>query len=252
MFVAIDRTIKSAFVERHQEGGKIIAAQFLRNPVAAVPYRIHIVLTDNGIQFTNDARHEYAFHHIFDRACDENGTEHRLAQVNHPWTNGQVERMNRTIKEATVKRYHYDSHDHCRQHLGDFVVAYNFGRRLKALKGLTPHEAICKTWQNEPGQFTSNPHHQVPGSNTQAGICPHRLRGKGVSRSSRPMSRQKPTRTDSEVVRALMARARTMPFAGITPSSASVNPKALNRLLLFSETRMRSVARNCAKAFTTV
>jgi hypothetical protein len=27
-----------------------------------------------------------------------------------PWTNGQVERMNRTIKEATVKRYHYDSH----------------------------------------------------------------------------------------------------------------------------------------------
>ena len=49
-----------------------------------------------------------------------------------------VERMNWTIKEATVKRYHYDSHDQFRQHLGDFVAAYNFARRLKTPKGLTP------------------------------------------------------------------------------------------------------------------
>ena len=37
------------------------------------------------------------------------------------WTNGQVERMNRTIKEATVQRYHYGNHDQLRQHLDDFV-----------------------------------------------------------------------------------------------------------------------------------
>ncbi|MGO1305455.1 MAG: integrase core domain-containing protein, partial [Sphingomonas parapaucimobilis] len=97
---------------------------------------------------------------------DENRIEHRLTKVKHPWTNGQVERMNRTIKEATVKRYHYDSHDQLRQHLGDFVAAYNFGRRLKTLKGLTPYEAICKVWQNEPHRFISNPHHQMPGPNT--------------------------------------------------------------------------------------
>ena len=65
-----------------------------------------------------------------------------------------------------LKRYHYDSHQQLRQHLGDFVAAYNFGRRLKTLKGLTPYEAICKAWQNEPSRFTSNPHHQNPGSNT--------------------------------------------------------------------------------------
>lgn len=53
--------------------------------------------------------------------------------------------MNRTIKEATVKRYHYDDHDQLRQHLADFIAAYNFGRRLKTLKSLTPCEAICKT-----------------------------------------------------------------------------------------------------------
>ena len=52
--------------------------------------------------------------------------------------------MNRTINEATVKRYHYDSLDQLRQHFGDFVAAYSFERRLETLKGLTPHETICK------------------------------------------------------------------------------------------------------------
>ena len=44
--------------------------------------------------------------HMFNRVCVANGIEHRTTKPNHPWTNGQVERMNRTIKEATVKRYH--------------------------------------------------------------------------------------------------------------------------------------------------
>jgi hypothetical protein len=57
---------------------------------------------------------------------------------------GQVERMNLTIKEATVKRFRYDSHDQLRMHLADFMAAYNFARRLKTLDGLTPYEYIAK------------------------------------------------------------------------------------------------------------
>jgi transposase InsO family protein len=93
-------------------------------------------------------------------------SKHRLTKPRHPWTNGQVERMNRTIKDATVKRFHYESHDQLRQHLGDFVAAYNFARRLKTLRGLTPYEAICKAWAEEPARFTHDPHHQIPGPNT--------------------------------------------------------------------------------------
>jgi transposase InsO family protein len=73
--------------------------------------------------------------------------------------------MNRTIKDATVKRYYYDSHDQLRQHLADFVSAYNFARRLKTLKGLTPYEFICKTWLKEPNRFSLDPVHQMPGLN---------------------------------------------------------------------------------------
>ena len=165
LFVAIDRTSKFAFVELHQQAGKMVAAQFLRNLIAVVPYTIHTVQTDNGIQFTNMAHHKYAVHHIFDRACDEHGIEHRLTKVKHPWTNGQVERMNRTIKDATVKRYHYDSHAQLAAHLQDFINAYNYARRLKTLRGLTPDEYICKSWAIEPQRFNLNPHHQSPGPN---------------------------------------------------------------------------------------
>ena len=138
MFVAIDRTSKFAYVELLEKYGKLEAAQFLRNLIAAIPYKIHTILTDNGIQFTNRKKDKYAFQHIFDRVCAEHGIEHRLTKVNHPWTNGQVERMNRTIKEATVKRYHYSSHQQLKEHLFNFVNAYNFAKRLKTLKGLTP------------------------------------------------------------------------------------------------------------------
>ena len=103
---------------------------------------------------------------MFDRVCNDNGTEHRLTKPNHPWTNGQVERMNRTIKEATVTRYYHDTHEQLRRHLQDFIDAYNFGRRLKTLKGLTPYEYICKCWTSQPGRFILDPIDQMPGLNT--------------------------------------------------------------------------------------
>lgn len=74
--------------------------------------------------------------------------------------------MNRMIKEATVKRFHYDSHGELRVHLGDFLAACNFARRIKTLNGLTPYEYICKLRPSEPDKFILNPIHQMPGLNT--------------------------------------------------------------------------------------
>jgi hypothetical protein len=74
--------------------------------------------------------------------------------------------MNRTIKDATVKRYHYDSHDKLRTHLADVMAACNHARRLKTLGGLTPYEYICKIWTSEPDRFILDPIHQMLGLNT--------------------------------------------------------------------------------------
>ena len=121
----------------------MVAAQFLRNLIAEVPDAIHTVLIDNGI-------------------------EHRLTRITQPWTNEQVKRMNRTIKEATVKRFHYDSHDQLRRTLQNFIHAYNFGRRLKTLKGLTPYELICKQRTSGQDRFIIDPIHQRPGPDIPA------------------------------------------------------------------------------------
>ena len=63
-------------------------------------------------------------------------------------------------RAATVRRFYYDSHDALRGHLNDFITAYNFARRLKTLKGLTPYEFICKCWTKEPDRFNLDPIHQ--------------------------------------------------------------------------------------------
>ena len=181
LFVAIDRTSKFAVTQLVETADRRTAWEFLQHVLEAVPYKIHTILppshglqanreraTDNGIQFAEQPRNRntiYSRPMRFNMICEANGIEHRLTKPNHPWTNGQVERMNRTIKDATVKRYHYDSHDQLRAHLADFLAAYNFGRRLKTLSGLTPYEYICKIWTSEPDRFILNPIHQMPGPN---------------------------------------------------------------------------------------
>jgi transposase InsO family protein len=179
LFVAIDRTSKFAFAQLHERATIRVAADFLRALLQAVPYRVHTVLTDNGQQFTTPGNEASAVPLIreaidrgeifrangFELACAQSRIEHRLTKPHHPWTNGQVERMNRTLKDATVRRYHYDSHDKLRRHLDLFLDAYNYARRLKTLNGLTPYEFICRSWAAEPHRFTANPHHQMPGPN---------------------------------------------------------------------------------------
>ena len=180
MFVAIDRASKFAFVELHDRATRRNASEFLRRLIKAVPYKVHTVLTDNGVQFTTPGnvasaaklirealdRGELVWAHGFELVCAQNGIDHRLTRPNHPWTNGQVERMNRTLKEATVRRYYYENHDQLRAHLAAFVAAYNFAKRLKTLKGLTPFEHICKCWTEEPNRFIVDPTHLSPGLNT--------------------------------------------------------------------------------------
>jgi len=98
--------------------------------------------------------------------CRENGIEHTLTKPNHPSTNRQVERMNPTLRQATLKRYHYATHDELREHLKNFVNADNYAKRLKTLKGLTPSEHIVKCSTEMPKSFRLYPNQHRPRLNT--------------------------------------------------------------------------------------
>jgi transposase-like protein len=169
LFLAIDRVSKFTYVEFHEHAGKMEGAAFLRNVVAAFPYKIHKVLTDNGMAFADLPKNRegptrrFLGPHIFDRVCLEQGIEHRLTRPYHPWTNGQAERMNRTVKEATVQIFHYETIESLKAHVLSFVTAYNFAKHLKALRWRTPFQSICDAWESNPSVFKINPHHLIPG-----------------------------------------------------------------------------------------
>ena len=169
MFLAIDRVSKFTVVEFHQSAGKMEGSAFLRHVIATFPYALHTVLTDNGVAFADLPKNRtgpsrtFLGPHIFDRVCLEHGIEHRLTKPYHPWTNGQAERMNRTVKDGTVKTYHYSSLEALKAHVLAFVSAYNFAKHLKAIKWKTPFKHICEAWQRDPSAFKLDPHHLTPG-----------------------------------------------------------------------------------------
>ena len=112
LLVAIDRTSKFAFVELHEKVSRRTAADFLRRLVAAVPYKVHTVLTDNreaiprrdvseadrGTHFTTSGNAGSAdpdikaaieagepfWAHAFEYACARCDIDHRLTKPKHP------------------------------------------------------------------------------------------------------------------------------------------------------------------------
>ena len=169
LFVGICRVSKYAYAELFERMSTDHALAFLAHLVKACPFKLHTILTDNGSQFTYTKAilrrgRGPARRHRFTRACQKHGIRHKTTRPYRPQTNGQVERMNRTIKDATTKTYHYDSVDQLKTHLSSFMSAYNCAKKLSALKRKTPYEAILTWWQKQPKLFNINPLHLWMGS----------------------------------------------------------------------------------------
>jgi transposase InsO family protein len=106
LLVAIDRTSKFAFVELHEKVARRTAADFLRRLIAAVPYKVHTILTDNGTHFTTPGNTSSAapdiraaleagepvWAHAFEYACALNDIDHRLTKPKHPWTTDVIDK----------------------------------------------------------------------------------------------------------------------------------------------------------------
>ena len=79
-----------------------------------------------------------------------------------------------TIPHLTRSALHrclqrHESHEQLRAHLANFLAAYNFAKRLKTLRGLTPHECVCKIWTEDPGRFRLDPIHHTTAGRTAGG-----------------------------------------------------------------------------------
>jgi hypothetical protein len=78
LFVAIDRTSKVAFARLFDKANTAAARAFLEQLIEAIPNKIEVVLTDNGIQFADLPKDRSGATarfrgHPFDRACPAHG-----------------------------------------------------------------------------------------------------------------------------------------------------------------------------------
>ncbi|SPJ32788.1 hypothetical protein KSP9073_00789 [Kushneria phyllosphaerae] len=142
--MAVDRTSKFVHARLYKKANRDQAAAFLEDVVQQLPYRVHMVLTDNGAQFAKRRGTESYKPHRFDVVYREHDIEHRLTRPFHPWTNGQVERMNRILKDTMTRSCHYATLEELADHLKNYLWAYNSARPLRSLKGKTPIGFILK------------------------------------------------------------------------------------------------------------
>ena len=168
-FVAVDRCTKYVYVELHDNKEQQTAKAFLERVIADFPFTINKILTDNGVEYTHqylpEQKRPKKKVHPFDQVCRANNIEHRLTLIKHPWTNGQVEAVNKKIKENTVRKYHYESVEQLKEHLYFYILDYNFNKKLKALNFRTPYETIIDKHRQFPEIFKQNPVNKFVGRN---------------------------------------------------------------------------------------
>lgn len=83
LFAAIDHTSKFAVAQLVEKANRKTVWEFLEHLLAVVPYRIHTILTDIGIQFAEQLRNRNTIisrQMRFDMICEANEIEYRLTK----------------------------------------------------------------------------------------------------------------------------------------------------------------------------
>ena len=167
LFVAIDRATRLLYYKVYENKSSANAVVFLKECKEYFPFYITHILTDNGLEFTDKWARGKGFvsgNHIFDKECShideqskQQAIEHRLTAPYTPQTNGMVERVNGTIKNATIKAEDYKNIEEVKVELNKFLIYYNFNRRhgslRKELKVRTPFNAVQSWFQTKPEIF---------------------------------------------------------------------------------------------------
>lgn len=95
------------------------------------------VLTDNGSEFSSRNNQDS---HPFERMLIELGVKHRYTRPYRPQTNGKVERFWRTLNEDLIEGTTFDSLDHLKDELAQYLFYYNELRPHQGIGGITPKQ----------------------------------------------------------------------------------------------------------------
>jgi len=144
---ACDAATSFAWAQLYTDKSAYAAREFLAHLlIQSQGVQFKTMLTDNGKEFTT---HWQSKNHLFENTLRKLNIQHRYTQVRHPWTNGFVERLNRTILEefyqVALRRKIYLSLDDLQTDLDRFLNFYNYNRPHQGyrLKGRCPANLFC-------------------------------------------------------------------------------------------------------------
>ena len=161
LFVAIDRATRWVYVEILPAKSAKHAQAFLKRLIAAAPFRITKILTDNGKKFTDrfcaTGQRQPTGKHLFDNVCQRNGIEHRLTKPRHPQTNGMVERFNGRIAEV-LQTTRFQSGEQLSETITRYVKLYNQHIPQRALGHVAPTQSLIQWYQKKPELFVKRPY----------------------------------------------------------------------------------------------
>lgn len=134
LHLAVDAASRQAFMELRPSVGAADCSAFVRSAVASFDargIRVRRVLTDNGTGYKRR----------FAAACDELGIRWTRTRPYHPWTNGRVERFNRTLqRECLYAGDVFTADEERRYAIALWLAEYHSVRPHRGLGGLTPDQ----------------------------------------------------------------------------------------------------------------
>lgn len=162
LYAATDQCSKFTFAQVVQQPDDSAAVSFLDALAAAIPYKIHIVLTSNHVQSTFPIRYDkasiaYFSTPRFDQRCAHHGIDHQVYQAEESWLNQGPAGVR--PPQDSIDHFAYGNQADLELYLSHFLTSFNYTRRLKCLRGLAPYRFICKIWEAQPDLFLADPYH---------------------------------------------------------------------------------------------
>ena len=136
LFVSIDDYSRELFAAILPDKTQISSARFLEQVIDECAYSIEVYYTDNGTEYKGDPRC-----HAFMSKCLEQNIAQGFTRIRRPQTNGNAERVIRTIMDWH-NSHRFNSSAHRKNELKRFINYYNWVKPHKGIGGLTPGEKL--------------------------------------------------------------------------------------------------------------
>ena len=145
-YTAIDEFTRKRYTWFTNEHSTYMSSEFVKRCVKYFPFKIKIIQTDNGFEFTNRLSWQAFLKNkktLFEKTLEELGLEYKLIKPHTPKQNGRVERSHRKDQERFYRGKIFYSLEDLRNRGKDWRKEYN-NFPMRPLGWLSPNEFIRK------------------------------------------------------------------------------------------------------------